>query len=90
MNDESSSPFWERPFPQVYRCKKCGAHEVMWRPEPWAGHACDEGALEEMRKAPQPVEDVSKYLGEWELVAEGTEARALIIRLRLEGKLCPK
>lgn len=80
-------PFWERSFPQVYRCKQCGSYEVMWRPEPWAGHACEPEALEEMRRAQSPIKDVYNYLGEFELVAEGGEARDLIKQLRAEGKL---
>ena len=80
-------PFWEHSFPQVYRCKRCGSYEVMWKPEPWAGHACEPEVLDEMMKASHSIKDVYKYLGEFELAAEGDEARALIKKLRKEGKL---
>jgi len=74
-------PFWERPFPQVYRCEDCDVYAVMWKPEPWVGHLC----RSEPGKANEKLRIVS--LGNWELVAEGTEARALIKQFRVEGKL---
>ena len=70
-------PLWEREYPRLYRCKKCGMYELMRTPEPWTGHNCNDLDIDKMRKNMSETE-VLKELGEYSFIAEGKDAIALL------------